>query len=308
MNLEAGENPTRTTAAPGRPAAMGSPLGMRFLALVLRVFPLQIAYLVAVVPVVWYYLTRPEGRSSAAILYRRLGLPGGRWRQFWFGFLSFSRIILDNMILGIFGPERFELKEIGTEIFEKALARGKGLVLLSAHMGNWHLAVNFLWNTGTRVHLIIDDTRQEEVRRQMDAAKAASRHLEVHAASEDSGLVFPLSSALKRGEVVIIAGDRAPRTGRRIRVPFLGQDAWFPTSGLAIAATVDAPVCTALTFRTGSRRYECHGLGPFDAAGMSTGKRARIDAMAKAFVAHLETFVRRYPTQWFNFFDFWKAD
>jgi predicted LPLAT superfamily acyltransferase len=261
--------------------------------------------------VVWYYLTRPEGRVSAAILYRRLGLPGGWWRRFWFGFrqaLSFSRIILDNIVLGVFGKERFELREHGTEIFKEALERGKGLVLLSAHMGNWHLAVNFLGNTGTRVHLVIDDTRQEEVRRQMDAAKAASRHLEVHAASEDSGLVFTLSSALRRGEVVIIAGDRAPRAGRRIKVPFLGKEAWFPTSGLAIAAAVDAPVCTALTFRTGTRRYECHGLGPFDAPGISTNKSARIDAMARAFAAHLEAFVRRYPSQWFNFFDFWRID
>jgi predicted LPLAT superfamily acyltransferase len=190
------------------------------------------------------------------------------------------------------------------------LQRQKGLVLLSAHMGNWHLAVNYLWNTDTKVHLVIDDTRHEEVRRQMDRAKKTSAHLEVHSVSFDPGLVFTLSSALKRGEVVIIAGDRSPPSSRRVKVPFLGEDAWFPTSGAAIAAAVDAPVCTALAVRTGRRSYECHGLGPFASAPESRhiDKRAKTEAMVREFVSHLEVFVRNYPTQWFNFFDFWKKE
>ncbi len=283
---------------------------MRFLSLVLRVLPLPVAYGFAMIPVIWYYLRRPEGRLSASILYERIGLTGGRWRRFWFGFRqakAFSRIIIDNMYLGLFGPDRFALEEHGTEIFKRALQEGRGLVLLSAHMGNWHLAVNFLWNTDARVHLVIDDNRQAEVRRQMDQAKQASRHLEVHGVSGDGGLVFTLSAALRRGEVVIIAGDRLPATGRRIRIPFLGRDAWFPTSGLAIAAAVDAPVCTALTIRTGPRRYECHGLGPFGSGRTFSDKREKIEAMAREFASHLEGFVREHPSQWFNFFDFWSA-
>jgi predicted LPLAT superfamily acyltransferase len=299
-------SPKRRTETP-----LGSSIGMKLLAFVMRILPTRLAYLIAYIPVLWYYMLRPEGRLSASRLHERLGLAGGGFSCFRFGFRQardFSRIILDNIYLGIFGPKRFEIAEYGTDIFKKTLEKGRGLLLLSAHVGNWHLAVNFLKNTQTRVHLVTDDARQAEVRHQMDRAKMASDHLTVHNLQKDTGLVFTLSAALKRGEVVIIAGDRAPSGGRRVKVPFLGKDAWFPTSGLAVAAAVNAPVCTALTFRTGTRRYECHGLGPFESGRDYTDKNAKIEAMAREFASHLEVYVRRFPTQWFNFYDFWKAD
>ena len=139
------ERPQHGPPEKNRP--IGSSLGMKFLAFLLRALPAGAAYLFARIPVTWYYLKRPEGRTSAAILHERLGLEGGRWARFRLGFrqaLAFSRIILDNMYLGIFGLGRFHIEEYGTEIFKRALQQGRGLVLLSAHMGNWHLAVNFL--------------------------------------------------------------------------------------------------------------------------------------------------------------------
>lgn len=302
--------PAEPAAPPPRQGAVGSAFGMKLIALMLRLLPTQVAYAVAYIPVIWYFLVKGDARRAAAKLHERLGLPGGAWRRFWFGLrqaVQFSRIILDNMYLGLFGPQSFIIDEFGTDIFKRLLSEGNGLMLLSAHMGNWHLAVNFLGNTDTTVHLVIADNRHEEVRRQMDAAKKASCHLVVHPAVGDEGLVFTLSSALRRGEVVIIAGDRGPATGRRAHIPFLGEPAWFPTSPLAIAAAVGAPVCTALTFRIGTRRYACHGLGPFAANADTKSKKKQIDAMAREFAAHLETFIRRYPTQWFNFYDFWKA-
>ncbi len=285
---------------------MGSGLGMRILALTMRVAP-ALAYGFALFPVLWYYLIKPEGRKAAAVLHRRLGLPGGAFARWRFGLRQarmFSKIILDNMYLGFFGPEKFVIEERGTDLLRDELKKGKGLILLSAHMGNWHLAVNFLSNTQTHVHLVMDDVRQEEVRRQMDLAKSMSAHLTVHGAEAGPGLAFALSAALRQGEVVIIAGDRAGQGGRRTKAPFFGGDAWFPTAALALASVTDAPVCAALTFREGPRRYTCYGLGPLRAPE-GLGRAARIDAMLGEFIKAVEGFVRKYPGQWFNFYDFW---
>ncbi len=293
--------------------AVGSPLGMKLLAALLRILPQSIVSWFAWIPVIWYYLRRPEGRRSAAVYRRMLGFEPRPLREFFFGLgqaRAYSHVILDNMYLGMFGPQRFHLEEHGTDVFHQQLSKGRGLILLSAHAGNWHLAVNFLGNTQTRVHLVIDDVRQAEVRRQMDLAKESSRHLEVHDARGGPDLVFELKAALGRGEVVVLAGDR-PTGGRRVRLPFLGGAAWFSTTAFSLALTAGAPVCTALTFRTGTRRYECFGIGPFSGDrknGSSTraGTRAsRADGMAAEFAGHLARLVQRFPRQWFNFFDFW---
>ena len=38
----------------------------------------------------------------------------------------------------------------------------------------------------------------------------------------------------------------------------------------------------------------------------TANKREQIQQLAQAFATQLEDIVRRYPTQWFNYFDFWK--
>lgn len=309
INVETSNRPEAgsTAESPTENRRIGSGLGMRMLAWIMRLVPV-LAYGFALFPVIWYFIVKPEGRRAASFLFRRLGRKGGVFRRLWFGFSQarmFSKIILDNIYLGLFGNEKFVIEERGTKIFLEELSKGKGLVLLSAHMGNWHLAVNFLSNTKTHVHLVIDDVRQEEVRRQMDAAKLMSSHLTIHGVEAGAGLAFELSAALRRGEAVIIAGDRAGSRGRRVKARFLGKEAWFPTAALLLADTVGAPVCAALTFREGPRRYTCFGVGPLKVA-KNESREQRIRAMLQEFISELENAVRRYPTQWFNFYDFWR--
>ena len=295
---------------PPRNRDFGSPTGMKILEFLMRICPLWVVYGVAMLPVIWYYLKRPEGRSSSRTYQKMLGYAYGPTKRFLFGLSqarAFSYVILDNMYLGIFGNKRFRIEEKGTEIFRTALSKGRGLILLSAHVGNWHLALNFLWNTNTRVHLVTDELRQNEVRRQMDRAKESADHLTVHSNIRDPGLIFELRAALSRGEVVILAGDRAA-SDRRVRIPFLGGDAWFPTNPFALADAVKAPVCTALTFRKGMQRYTCYGIGPFNPDGPSPieDKNKRVEYMARKFAGHLEEYIRQFPHQWFNFYNFWQ--
>jgi predicted LPLAT superfamily acyltransferase len=166
--------------------------------------------------------------------------------------------------------------------------------------------VNFMHDTDTVVHLVIDDVRQAEVKRQMDVAKKSSGHLVVHDATVGPDVVFELSAAIKRGEVVILAGDRV-RGERKTKVKFLGGDAWFPTTAFSLASAAGSTVCVAWSFRTGMQRYECIGVGPlFDGSKDAAADRAQgFQAQAQNFAARLEDSVRRFPKQWFNFFDFW---
>ncbi len=293
------------TRAEGPPAQeVGSKAGMKLLAFVMRFFPRPVVYWVALVPVIWYYLFRPEGRRSSALYQHRIGLAHGPIGRFLFGLgqaRSFSQVILDNMYLGMFGPDRFNLSLIGTEIFLDALSHGKGLILLSAHVGNWHLALNFLSNTRTRVHLVTDEARQNEVRRQMDLAKEDADHLVVHNLSRGMDLIFELRTFLNRGEVVILGADRV--TGdRNTTVTFFNGQAAFPTTAYSLAKISGAPICTAFSFRTGMQRYTCYGVGPFWVKTNEDIKRT-----VQTFARSLETHLGKFPRQWFNFFDFWKT-
>ncbi len=283
---------------------------MRFIALCIRLLPRWLVYGISWIPVWWYAVVRRDGAAASDGFQRRIDPRSGPLRRFAFRLgqaRAFSHVILDNMYLGLLGAEGFRLKQYGTELFTRALRRGRGLILISAHVGNWHLAVNFLSNVETTVHLVIDDARQAEVKRQMDRAKTMSAHLVIRQAKQE-GLIFELRQALQRGEVVVLAGDRVIGE-RRSRLAFFGGRAWFPTTAYYLAAIARAPVCTAFSFRTGVQRYNCYGYMLFDGRESTRSDRNQlIDAMARRFADHLETHVHCYPRQWFNFYDFWSAE
>jgi len=287
---------------------MGSRTGMALLGWMLRWVPRALMYVFALIPVVYYYIKRPEGRHSSPIYQSRLGLRHGRLAAFWFGLrqaAAYSRVILDNMYLGAYGPGRFRIEYEGTERFTDALARGKGLILLSAHVGNWHLAINFLGRTGARAHLVTEDVRSPEVRRHMDAAKEKAIHLEIHDAREGMGLVFKLKAALRNGDVVVLSGDRV-HGGRNVRAAFLGEEAGFPLLGFALSRASGAPICTGFAFTVGMQAYHFHGIGPLDdEVSPDLPAREAHARLAEIFAAHLGDHLRRFPTQWFNFYDFW---
>ena len=58
--------------------------------------------------------------------------------------------------------------------------------------------------------------------------------------------------------------------------------------------------------KEGIRRYRIFIERVGDVLEKALPSREIAAQMASAFAAHLEQIVRRYPTQWYNFFDFWK--
>ena len=58
--------------------------------------------------------------------------------------------------------------------------------------------------------------------------------------------------------------------------------------------------------KEGTRRYQAYVRPVGEGIDAGLPARVRAEAMASSFAGLLEEVVRRYPTQWFNFYDFWK--
>ncbi|CDC99937.1 putative uncharacterized protein [Alistipes sp. CAG:268] len=57
--------------------------------------------------------------------------------------------------------------------------------------------------------------------------------------------------------------------------------------------------------KEGVKRYRIF-VDRIDAGDPGASKRERMEHAARTFAAQLERIVRRYPTQWFNYYDFWE--
>lgn len=173
-----------------------------------------------------------------------------------------------------------------------------GLISVTAHVGNWEMAGRLLATRGARpTHVVVTPDEAPALGRWVRRDGAGVRF--VPRAQPEVGL--GLLTALRRGEIVALQGDRAIGTRGDVRIPFFGQPAAFPIGPFVLAAAARVPVVPAFCLLDGGYRYTVRVAPPI------VVDRSDPQAAAHAWVALLERIVAEHPTQWFNFFDIWRA-
>jgi lauroyl/myristoyl acyltransferase len=186
----------------------------------------------------------------------------------------------------------------GREHLAAAERLGRGLVVVTAHLGNWELGGRLLAGTATRpTHVVVAPEQDPGVERFLRGEGGPVRFV-TRTAPVD---VLPLVWALRRNEVVALQGDRALGGRGDRRHTFFGVSAPFPLGPFVLARAARAPVLPAFCLLRRDRRYTIVLGEPWT---VSPGGES--DALAR-WVSVLETMVRRHPTQWFNFYDVWRT-
>lgn len=222
---------------------------------------------------------------------------------------TFAQVYLDRVKLLTNGLDGFEVDVHGGQLIERALAEGRGGVLLGAHFGSFE-AMRALDRVlpGLRMHyLMYPQHAQASTDLLGDLnAEVAERVIFLQDSQQAMLKVF---ETLSRGDFVAFLGDRVIKRSERgqLAVPFLGAPIRVPTSPYtaAIAARVPLFFCTAS--RTGKNRYVIEFTQLYDGAPIDReARRDRIARLAGRYVEALEGMCRRYPYNWFNFFDIWR--
>jgi KDO2-lipid IV(A) lauroyltransferase len=184
----------------------------------------------------------------------------------------------------------------GEHHLDAALAAGRGVVLLTAHLGNWEFSGRLLSSRGRRTaHVVLSAEQDQALERYLRLDSPQLRFVTRRHATSTLGLL----AALRRAELVAMQADR-PTGGRGDAiVPFFGEPAAFPIGPFVLARAAGAAVVTAFCAMAPGGRYRLE-IDP--AIWVKPGEET--SALATT-VAALERVIRAYPTQWFNFFDAW---
>jgi len=205
---------------------------------------------------------------------------------------------------------RYTLKNVtqvivydGLENYERAFARGKGVLFLTSHFGGWELSAFTHSMYGHRMHVIM---------RPMDNVyldRLIRRYRMMHGNTmvDKDDFVRGLLGAMKKGEVVGILMDTNMTPPQGIFVDFFGIPA-CTASGLArIALRTDAAVVPTFTiWDPVLRKYRLR----FDPAVelVRTGdQEADIVTNTQRFTKIIEDYVRKYPDQWLWVHRRWKT-
>jgi lauroyl/myristoyl acyltransferase len=190
----------------------------------------------------------------------------------------------------------------GWQYFTTAHARGRGVLLVTPHLGNWEFGGEFLVRHGYGLLVLTQpepDARLTELRR----VSRARRGIETLVVGKDAFAFVEIIRRLQEGATVALLVDRPPAP-TAVNVELFGKP--FPAS-IAAAELARASGCAIVPGYIVRQpgHYLAHFLPEivYDRATIG-GREARI-RLTQEIMRAFEPAIRRHLTQWFHFVPIW---
>ena len=214
-----------------------------------------------------------------------------------------GRTTTETALLPLYDRERivdmFEDVE-GWSIVEERLARGKGLILVSGHLGNWELGGAYLAARGVPMQAVARYMENPLFDRYLTRTRERIGMRIVH----DDEAVRRVPRSLRDGNAIAFLVDQGAVGLASIWVPFFGRLAKTPRGPAVFALRLGAPVVFGAAIRQPNGRFRLT-FEPIDSS--STGNlEADVERIVTDYTATLERWVRRAPEQYFWHHRRWK--
>lgn len=283
-------------------ATFGNGWMHRNLIRLLRFVDVRILYLFSDIFIVPFCVIFNRSGKISYSFYRER-LHNGVLRSCWLTYRNhclFSQVVIDKFAM--YAGKSFDVAIEGTDRFKELEQQDAGFVQLSSHIGNYEIAGYTLRSTRKEIHAIVYSFEKESVMNNRNSMFSKT-NVSMIALKEDMSHLFEIDEALCRGDIISFPSDRHMEGTRCLEAEFLGQEAQFPQGPFSVATMRGVDVLAVNVMKEGLRKYRIYLTPlPYDKAA---SRKEQIRQLSQAYVAELEDKVRRYPTQWFNFFDFW---
>jgi len=193
----------------------------------------------------------------------------------------------------------------GGEHLLGALARGHGAIAVTAHLGNLEVVMHIPPIYGLSITGVVEHIKPERVHRYFVQQRISHG---VRLIPSD-GPMIGLIRALRRGEIVGLAADRA-LTDDGYRVRFFGSPALLPDGGVRLALRTGTPLLAAFTQRLPDNSFRLTIEPVLRPEGVPQKSESETDVMAtmEQLAAIMERHISRHPEQWTLSVPIWRAE
>ncbi len=190
----------------------------------------------------------------------------------------------------------------GEEVLKEAAREGRGVMLVSGHLGNWEVGTAGVVARGFPMDIVAARQRNVLFDRYLTRSRERLGMKVIPREEAQRGVL----ASLKAGRVIGIMGDQdARRAG--IFVDYFGRPASTARGPAVLSLRAGATVATFYTIRRAGwkPRYDIY-IEPVQAAGGGRG-RAAVAAVTQAFTTRLEEHVKEHPEQYLWHHRRWKT-
>src|SRR5579859_5162010 len=274
-----------------------------------RLFPRRMSYGIARRLADLYVLLDRRGRESVVANLKQIQVGSGvalspralhsLARE---NFLNFAKYLVDFfkfLHLDRNRIDRFVRFGNVPAVLDGLLAQGKGIIIVSAHLGNWELgaagvaALGYKFNA---VALEVPDKKLNDLYQHYRASRGIYPIPFGRAARE-------CIAALRRNEIVGVVGDRDFKTSSRT-VEFFGRPARLPDGPAKLALATGAPLLPIFMIRLPDDTFAYIVEEPI----WADKSRHTVDDVMRQIAGALESVIRQHSEQWFLFHDLWDIE
>ena len=262
-------------------------------------------------PITLYFLLRrgPERRASREYLRQIAGRNASLW-QVAQHIHCFAAVTLDRVFLLSESFKRFDVRTFGLDQLRQAWAHGRGVLLLGSHLGSFDaLRVLADFRSDIKLRVVIDIEQNRNLSDVLNALNPQLAQSVINARQEGTTTALIIKEALDEKSLVTLLADRARPGNQVMTADFLGRPAPFPTAPWQLAAALKVPVVLCFGLYRGGNRYDLHFETFADQLKLERARRdAELQQTIQRFAHRVAHHARSAPYNWFNFYDFWRAD
>lgn len=206
------------------------------------------------------------------------------------------------------GPKLHSLvgRRSDSKAMDNALAVGTGAILVSPHLGNWELGGLGLADDGYPVNVLTFREPDERFNSDRERLRKERGIRFIYVDRDDASplAIIEAVNALRRNEVLALLGDR-DGSSHTIRLNFFGRPTNIPVGAAYLALASGAPVIPVFVVLE-KGRYATIMEEPIYFRGGHGEHAGAMRSGMEQLLAVFERYIRAYPDQWYNYYDFWE--
>jgi len=184
----------------------------------------------------------------------------------------------------------------GLENLNKALAEGKGIIILAAHLGNYELAGAIVSLLGYPLSVVALPHKDKRINRFFDGQRQRVGMKVISTGTT----IRSCFSVLKSGGMLALLGDR-DFLGTGVKLDMFSREAYFPRGIAFFALKTGAPIIPIFLIRKDKKFYHLVCEKPI---AYDKEQQDEVSIIKKCNVV-LEKYIKKYPQQWYMFEKRW---
>ena len=286
----------------------GGLTGYRIFVFILKTFGLKPAYFLLKFVSFHYFLFSHKTNRHVRYYFRQI-LGYGKLKaniSIYRNYYKLGQVLIDKVAVMAGLGKRYSYHMDGEE---NLIDMQDGGLLISAHIGSWEIAGNFLYRVKKRFNIVMLDEEHQKIKNYLDDM-LVEKDLHVIPIKDDLSHILAIKKALDNKELIAIHADRYIEGSKTIKHKFLGKDAIFPEGPFYLAARFKAPVSFVFAVKESSFHYHFFAT-PAKVYDISAGRSVKEEDLLpviKDYICEMERILGKYPLQWFNYHKFWEKD